>query len=233
MLHQVAGLFVNASSCTQRWPSTPHLPSPIEPVVITQSVFDDSVMDSSRVVLWLHPSSVGQGLDKVSLNCLRPVRHPLPWHSMATSSITNSLVQNLRRSFHSQAPGTSPVLQLGCELFSLSLCSSTQDHFSRNSHKPMPTTTENDRHCKSQRQGDNMHRTNRCGTCFKKRLRRLAAVFVFFSVLRRRLRGSAFLTQLHTKTRHQCLNVCPLGATSAAQMSGEKSLLLSRQNRHN
>ena len=63
MLHQVAGLFVHASPCTQRWPSTPHLPSsPIEPVVITLGVFDDSVMDSSRVVLWLHPSSFGQSL---------------------------------------------------------------------------------------------------------------------------------------------------------------------------
>ena len=63
MLHQVAGLFVHASPCTQRWPSTPHLPSsPIEPVVITLGVFDDPVMDSSRVVLWLHPSSFGQSL---------------------------------------------------------------------------------------------------------------------------------------------------------------------------
>ena len=44
VLHQVAGLFVHASPCTQRWPSTPHLPSsPIEPVVITLGVFDDSV----------------------------------------------------------------------------------------------------------------------------------------------------------------------------------------------
>ena len=132
--------------------------SPIDPVVITLGVFDDPVMDSSRVVLWLHPRSVGQSL-------LELFGHPLPWHSMATSSITNSLVQNLRPSFHSQAPGTSPVHQLGCEL--LSLCSSTQDHFSRNSHKPMPTTTENDRHCESQRQGDNKHRTDRCGSCFK------------------------------------------------------------------
>ena len=124
---------------------------------------------SSMTRSWtLHASSCGcirVRLDRVFLNCLRPVRHPLPWHSMATSFITHSLVQNLRRSFHSQAPGTSPVLQLGCEL--LPLCSSTQDHFSRNSHKPMPTTTENDRHCKSQRQGDNKHRTDRCGSCFK------------------------------------------------------------------
>ena len=62
MLHQVAGHFVHASPCTQRWPSTTHLlSSPIAPVVITLGVFDDSVMDSSRVVLCLHPSSVGQG----------------------------------------------------------------------------------------------------------------------------------------------------------------------------
>ena len=92
---------------------------------------------SSMTRSWtLHASSCGcirVRLDRVFLNCLRTVRHPLPWHSMATSSITNSLVQNLRRSFHSQAPGTSPVLQLGCEL--LSLCSSTQDHFSPNSHR--------------------------------------------------------------------------------------------------
>ena len=124
---------------------------------------------SSMTRSWtLHASSCGcirVRLDRVFLNCLRPVRHPLPWHSMATSSSSNSLVQNLRRSFHSQAPGTSPVIQLGCEL--LSLCSSTHDHFSRNSHKQMPTTTENDRHCESQRQGDNKHRTDRCGSCFK------------------------------------------------------------------
>ena len=63
MLHQDAGLFVHASPCTQRWPSTTHLlSSPIAPVVITLGVFDDSVMDSSRVALWLHPSSVRQSL---------------------------------------------------------------------------------------------------------------------------------------------------------------------------
>ena len=49
---------------------------------------------SSMTRSWtLHASSCGcirVRLDRVFLNCLRPVRHPLPWHSMATSSSTNS-----------------------------------------------------------------------------------------------------------------------------------------------
>ena len=152
MLHQVARLFVHSSPCTQRWPCTPHLPSsPIEPVVITLGVFDDSVASelSSRLVSSMTRSWTLQAspcgcirvrLERVSLNCSRPRRDPLPWHFMATSSITHSLVQNLRRSFHSQAPGTSPVLQLGCEL--LSLCSSaflaqqSQTHANNNRERP-------------------------------------------------------------------------------------------------
>ena len=62
---------------------------------------------SSMTRSWtLHASSCGcirVRLDKVSLNCSRPVRDPLPWHSMPTSSITNSLVQNLCPSCHSSA----------------------------------------------------------------------------------------------------------------------------------
>ena len=50
-------------------------------------------------------------------------------------------------------------------------------------------------------------------------------------MFRRKRRGSTLKQQLHTKTLHQCWNVCALGATAATQMSGEKSLLLVKKTR--
>ena len=160
MLHQDAGLFVHASPCTQRWPSTTHLlSSPIAPVVITLGVFDDSVMDSSRVALWLHPSSVRQSLLELFKTGARSVAvalHGNLKHHQLFDAEPLSLLSLKRLARH---------LSFNLDAISLSLCAAA--HFSRNSQKQMPTTTENDRHCKSQRQGDNKHRTDRCGSCFK------------------------------------------------------------------
>ena len=63
---------------------------------------------------------------------------------------------------HIQAPGKTPVLQLGCELF---LCAAAEHHFTRNSHKHLPTTNEEDHHCKSWRESENQHHAHRSGTC--------------------------------------------------------------------
>ena len=47
------------------------------------------------------------------------------------------------------------------------LRSSTQDHPSRHGHEHMPTTTQNDRQCKSLRQSGHKHHTHRSGVCFR------------------------------------------------------------------
>ena len=51
MHHQVAVLSIMRHDAVNVGPSTPHLlSSPFAPMVIIPDVFDDSVMDSSRVV---------------------------------------------------------------------------------------------------------------------------------------------------------------------------------------
>ena len=66
-------------------PSTPHLSSsPIAPPVITPDVFDDSVMDSSRVAWQLHLSWVEQSFLERFQTEWSLVRNLSPWHSMAT-----------------------------------------------------------------------------------------------------------------------------------------------------
>ena len=49
----------------------------------------------------------------------------------------------------------------------LSLCAPTRRTVSRDSDIQMPTTSENDHLCKSERQSENKHHTDRSGTCFE------------------------------------------------------------------
>ena len=69
------------------------------------------------------------------------VRSLLPWHSMATSNITSSSVQS-----HSL------LWDNTCRTLSASSLSAT---------------TEDDHHCKNQRQNENKYHTDRFGTCFE------------------------------------------------------------------
>ena len=100
MLPQVAGLIVNASRCTQRWPvhATPVV---ITLTLTTLGVFDDSVLGSPRVVWQLHlclkSNSVSLSGAGLAIEW-SPVRNLLPWLSMATSTISGSLVQCSTRS---------------------------------------------------------------------------------------------------------------------------------------
>ena len=100
MLPQVEGLIVNASRCSQRWPV--HATHVVITLALTLlGVFDDSVLNSPRVVWQLHLCFWS---NNVSLSGARlaiewsQVRNLVPWHLMATSTITSSLVQSSTRS---------------------------------------------------------------------------------------------------------------------------------------
>ena len=151
MLPRVAGLFVHPSRCTKSWPKCRRHPSHQLSSCLMSST-TRSCMDSSRGVWQLNKVSLSGPRLTVDWSL---VRNLLPWHSMATSNVTSSMVQSPTRSSHSN------VQENACRSTWMQalLCASAQKH--------MATTTENDHHCKNQRQSENKHHTDSCGTHFE------------------------------------------------------------------